>query len=148
MLAPHPAYVPAADASAGPLRRHLLTLLGDQPVRRPKVTCFMPTGDHVEERRASVRISSRRRCLCHPISLKNDESLTPGRLHDVSLDGVAVVVDRPIRPGSFLAIRVDGCEMTLRAQIVRVARHEQTSQWLLGCRVAPRLSEAEMEALL
>src|SRR5262249_33750564 len=100
-LPPRPSTANMA-ARARPLRRWL-----PQPAavasRREGGACQLPELD----RRSTVRISSRRVCSWRVIDLAGEEPVQRGRFHDLSEDGIGLIVNRRLRPGQFLVIATD-----------------------------------------
>jgi hypothetical protein len=73
-----------------------------------------------------------------------------GHAVDVGLDGVGFLAERPLRPGTVLALQVlEGPPGASRTRVARVAHCAPAGagRWLVGCAVSPPFSPAELAAL-
>lgn len=120
--------------------------------RARKTTCLLPnSGAKAPERRRAERHPCRLVCWCNTISLTRDGASWPARVRDISSDGMALVLNGVLEPGTFLSVDVPGLpgndRPPLRARVVRVAVDEGRT-WILGCQISPVLSKDELNALL
>jgi serine/threonine protein kinase len=100
------------------------------------------------ERREHERHPADQEGICQAVaSHKEDE--WKAWVHDISVNGVALVVSRRFEVGAVLVVWLQEHEReTPRRLLVRVVRHQPQSRrkWLLGCIFARPLSEEEMRA--
>jgi hypothetical protein len=99
------------------------------------------------ERRAAVRQVCQREALTH--SPEAPQQIYWGAVvRDVSADGLGLRLCYPFHPGTHLAIEIDlgGSVRALLARVVHV-REQGDGTWFLGCELASRLADAEVEAL-
>jgi c-di-GMP-binding flagellar brake protein YcgR len=115
-----------------------LSLLPAQP--GPQATEF--------DRRASVRYQCSNEASCS--SLAPFERLS-GRLRDISINGVALILGGEIRPGTQLLIDLKtknpGICLTLLARVIR-ASLEAEGTWIVGCEFITTPTEEQVQALL
>jgi serine/threonine-protein kinase len=102
-----------------------------------------------EDRRGSVRHACGRRASCRLLG-KEDQTAWRAWIKDISERGLGVVSGAPVRLGTILAVRPeDEMLKVFREVYVRVARTVECPEgdWLLGCTLARKLSDAEIRGL-
>ena len=70
---------------------------------------------------------------------------------DVSAQGISFLAERPLGPGSVLALQVLwGAPSASRTRVARVTHcaREEEGRWRVGCQVSPPFSPAEVASLL
>jgi hypothetical protein len=101
-----------------------------------------------KERRASARISCDLDTRCQPITGARANSW-PGRVVDISVGGLALVLERRFEPGAMLSVRLacsdEESARTLFLRVVHISPHADGS-WRLGCAFASELAEEELRA--
>jgi CheY-like chemotaxis protein len=100
------------------------------------------------ERRRAVRYRIARDSLCQPVGPAGGARWL-GRLRDISVGGMRVLLERHLDVGTFLVVELperDGIRR-LFAQVVRAAP-DSDGRWELGCHFTCRLSDDELRALL
>jgi hypothetical protein len=107
-------------------------------------------GTAVEECRVHERYPCELPTTCQPPSfLGNEEIKWEGKLRDISVGGVGVVLARRFEPGAVLSIELsdrEGNPFTLLGRVARVRLLPEGS-WLLGCAFVSLLSPEEVETL-
>src|SRR5262245_36123701 len=91
-------------------------------------------GPH-DERRAAPRHPCKLLSFCQPVN-RSDEERWAGRLRDISVGGVGLVLKRRFEPGTLLRVEVPGASGEAPAVLwVRVVRQSARAdgQWLVGC---------------
>jgi hypothetical protein len=122
--------------------------------RARKRTCLAPPpASDSPDRRQTPRYRCRLTYECYPISLVPLQPLGTGQVADISTDGIRVLLGRPVPAGTFLALSLHThpgqLVRQLRARVIRSSRPAPGSgQWIIGCKLSPVLSEAELDALL
>lgn len=118
---------------------------------RARKTTGLLFGTEPTERRRGKRHPCWALCWCSAISLTRSDTAWPARVRDISADGIGLVLTGVIDPGTFLSLELPATpgvrRRPLRARVVRVTPHSATG-WVLGCRLSPSLSPAELDALL
>jgi hypothetical protein len=107
---------------------------------RPPVPGFI-------ERRAFVRHVCNLEAVSRP--LESPDALCWGaRVKGISTGGVSLLLCYPFKPGSFLAVELNGQRpaRTLLVKVIHVA-DQSDGTWLLGCELANPLNEAELERM-
>jgi hypothetical protein len=101
-------------------------------------------------RRACVRYRCTRP-LPRRMALAESYTSLDGWLVDVSTSGLALLLDCPLDVGTLLFVELESATesvpVELLASIVRVTANSE-AEWLVGCELVNRLSEAELKALL
>ncbi len=101
------------------------------------------------ERRATVRHPSSMEGSCRAVG-RAKESEWPLRIHDVSADGIGLLLGRRFEPRSVLLVEVsDRTGGPCRRLLVRVVRAAPLpgKTWLVGCIFARRLAHEDLEIL-
>jgi hypothetical protein len=69
---------------------------------------------------------------------------------DIGPEGIGFLAERPLRPGSVLALQVlcgvPGASLTRVARVVHCAPGEE-GRWRVGCQVSPPFSPEEVASL-
>jgi serine/threonine protein kinase len=109
-----------------------------------------PTGPPADERRRAVRYACNLEGLCSPLGAQTERPWDAA-IRNVSVTGVALVLDRRFEPGTLLRVEWqpptgDGPGSTM-AVVVR-AQPQEAGQWLLGCRLARPLGDDEVRGLI
>jgi CheY-like chemotaxis protein len=113
-----------------------------------------PVADAAKPPGAERRVAARHLChweaRCHALGHGAPGQGWPGRLRDISLSGVRVLVDRRFEVGTCLALELPtlagGLAPWLLACVTRVARTQEEG-WELGCPFIRRLTEEELHTL-
>jgi len=140
-----------------------------------------------EPRPAGREGRSHKRYHCRPrtvvrLAVRPSFQSFPALVRDVSAGGIGFLLDRPLEPGTVLALQLrggrPGTSVVRMARVVHLRRHlpvrdapwvkkkplfkslltflatpapmpaaENDLIWLIGCRLSPPLSQAEMESL-
>jgi hypothetical protein len=104
------------------------------------------------ERRVFVRIARDLTVTCRPA--RRHDVAWPGRTHDVSRGGIALLLRHCFQPGSRLTVelrRGDGSllrEVEVRVVHARAVLADGNHSWLLGCQFDEPLGEEDLRALL
>src|SRR5262249_40016246 len=73
-------------------------------------------------------------------------------VRDVSPQGLGLLLDRPLEPGTMLAIQLRGCRQRgLSCVLTARVRHcteLAEGAWVVGCSLSRRLSQAQFAALM
>jgi hypothetical protein len=101
------------------------------------------------ERRRHTRHPSNLRGSCRPIVADRGIHWEV-RVRDVSAGGIALLMYRPLRPGTVLTVylrrpNVDSTHLLL-VRVIHTRRHVR-GQWLVGCMLPRPVSDDELEAL-
>src|SRR5262249_4531549 len=103
------------------------------------------------ERRACVRFTTELEALCQPGSGRLDSTWWLARICNISAGGLGLVIRRRVQPGTILTVDLDSparnSARTFHAQ-VRHATTGTDGMWVVGCVLANRLSDEELQALL
>jgi hypothetical protein len=111
-----------------------------------------PSAASHRERRAYVRLASDLAATCRPAGRAQSVSW-PGKVRDISLGGVGLLMRHRFRPGTYLAVELrESTGQSLRTVLARVVHATAVSVdgnpcWLLGCAFDEPLSEEEFRAL-
>jgi len=106
--------------------------------------------------RAECRVWERLACdlesSCQPLAARSGGAEGwPGRVQDISLGGLALVLKRRFEPGTGLAIAVpiagEDTPVPLLVRVVHATRMSE-GRWLLGCSFPNPMGEEELENLL
>ena len=120
--------------------------------RTRKTTCMLPRRPTTPDRRGSDRSSCWLTCSCNPISLEQNLPHWPGRIRDVSPGGVALVLARSFRPGTFITIHLHAPSRRefrpLRARVVHATIGKNDTHWVVGCTLSRSLSQDEIDAVV
>lgn len=99
-------------------------------------------------RRATVRYR------CAPattgkIAVEGDQELQRAWILDLSATGAGLEIARPIEAGAFLIIHLKGRtrDFQLPAHVAHATRQPR-GEWLVGCELDQRLSDADLDELL
>ena len=115
--------------------------------RTPTETVRKP---QVAERRAWVRYPPRRlEMLWHLFGMKPPQQRS-ARIHDISTQGIGLIVDRSFAQGSVLVLRLPGSSLEARPVLVRV-KHLQPltgGEFKVGCTFVVPLSDAQLAELV
>jgi hypothetical protein len=102
------------------------------------------------DRRGSRRFPVRLEGCCR-IEGAKDPRVWPVRVQDISVSGVALLLDRPVEPGTVLTVELcHSDERPPHRVTVRVLHLQPRSrtEWRIGCQFMPDLSDRELQALL
>jgi hypothetical protein len=102
-----------------------------------------------EERRADRRHGCDLPAFCEAVAGKERTAWT-AHVNNISASGLALHAERRFEPGTILGImpgRTDICPSNLWARVVRV-QPDGSGGWIMGCRLACRLSDEEVHQLL
>jgi hypothetical protein len=69
------------------------------------------------------------------------------QLHDVSADGVALFLNRPLAAGTILSLELGLAGLPSRRMKVIQARTGDEGQWIIGCQFITPMTEEEAERL-
>jgi hypothetical protein len=104
--------------------------------------------DFLEE--LAPRDRCRLNCSCTTISLIRRAPWNT-RVHDISADGIRLVLGHPLPPGTFLAVSLHSILgqfiRRVRACVIRSNRMD-ADNWIIGCSLNPELDDNELDALL
>jgi hypothetical protein len=105
---------------------------------------------HRIERRATVRYPFNQPALWRASDSHGSVCLW-GRVRDISLEGIGLVLKRGLKPRTILIVELEGprgqATCSLEAQVVH-ATLQPDGTWHTGCSLARRLTEQELKALL
>lgn len=88
-------------------------------------------------------------CACTPITLNRRGHFYHAKVRDLSCTGIGLLVNRPIEPGSFLAIRLDDRGgLPLCAKVVHCTLRSDELGWVVGCTLTRQLTLDELDALV
>jgi hypothetical protein len=105
---------------------------------------------------AHCRVWPRHECelpgSCAPLTARDDSIVSwNGKLRDISLGGVGLVLSRRFEAGTVLSLELtaaaEGAPQRFLVRVVRVLP-EPDHKWLLGCVLLSRLSQEKLQALL
>jgi hypothetical protein len=103
------------------------------------------------ERRRAVRFRCQRRNVWRLFAAATSSGGT-GTVGDISLTGLSLLVDAPLRPGMFLELSLIHDDESSPAQpvLVRVRRvtRQAEGNWLLGCSFVKQRTQADLNAWL
>jgi hypothetical protein len=89
---------------------------------------------------------------CGPLTARSESGETwPGRVQNISLGGLGLVLSRRFEPGAVLSLELESPERGVPQRLlVRVVRVEALPgrEWLLGCSLLSRLSHDKLKKLL
>jgi hypothetical protein len=69
-------------------------------------------------------------------------------LENISENGIRLLVDRPLEPGTVMALRLQsGPSSIIQSARVVYARPRTAEEWAIGCKLAVPLSGSELESL-
>jgi hypothetical protein len=79
-----------------------------------------------------------------------EADFVPARVLDISISGIALFVDPPLRRGQILVVKLDAAHAGLGPWVMRITRtiQQPNNTWLVGCSFARRLTESRFRALL
>jgi hypothetical protein len=126
---------------------------GEFPMPEPSVasqadSMVMPAN---AERRRAVRFRCKRRNAWRLFAAATS-SAGDGIVSDISLTGISLLVDVPLRPGMFLELSLvqDSEPTSTQPILVRVRRAtlQDDEKWLIGCTFVKRLTQSELRAWL
>jgi len=101
------------------------------------------------ERRASIRFRVERPATGRALISNTYQSLS-AQLADLSLEGIGLVTDRPLEPGTRIDVELQGpggVPYELLAEVVH-ARVRPDGRWHCGCTLVWKLAEEELRFLL
>jgi hypothetical protein len=85
------------------------------------------------------------------VSAPNSSKARGGKIRDISLGGVALILGSPLKIGADLLIRTDnpslGLSYDLAARVIH-ASSQPRGRWLIGCAFARELTSLELYTLL
>jgi hypothetical protein len=104
------------------------------------------------ERRAAVRYVTTMEASYHPVAMHTVGPSSPARIWDLSLGGVALIVNRPLEVGATVAVVPESLPASLYpgldARVVHARPHDAAGLWLVGCAFLTPLTEEQLAALL
>jgi hypothetical protein len=107
-------------------------------------------GSVLQNRRAYVRHPCDLDTACHPIAFQREMQWS-GRVLNVSLGGVGLVINRRFEVGTLLAVELQcgsqAPSLTLLARVVHT-KPGGAGSWVAGCSFLNPLSEDEVQAIL
>jgi hypothetical protein len=96
------------------------------------------------ERRAAIRYESTQEAWC---AFRSEPQRAWGRVKDISVRGVGLLLDREVKPGTRLVVeihsKVQPLPMRVPAHVVRCEKHSSTT-WVVGCQFEIALSEDDL----
>ncbi|MFN4260947.1 MAG: PilZ domain-containing protein [Gemmataceae bacterium] len=112
--------------------------------------------NHYESPRSTVeRYEPRSRGLadleasCHPIASTRDDPW-PAQVRDISASNIGLQLKRRFEPGTLLAVELQSMShsfsRTLVARVIH-AKAQGGGDWIIGCILASRLDEDELQSL-
>ena len=101
------------------------------------------------DKRASVRHICMMEAMSHPLDM-GDSICWGAIVRDISVGGLSLSLCFPFKPGTHLAIDLQGARGFSRTLLTRVLHvHDQADgAWLLGCEFVKPLTQSDMELLL
>ena len=107
-------------------------------------------GSGPDSNRAGTRYPCDLRPLV-PLMIRPTYGSLRALVRDVSLAGIGLMLDRPLEPGSLLAIHLGawraGQSGVLLAEVVH-ATAQGNGEWLIGCKLSRSLGDHELESFL
>ena len=105
------------------------------------------------ERRAWVRTPNDHEVSCQPMAASSKEELDTawlGRVRDISVGGIALLLNHRFEPGTALIVELSERPKVLRHLLVHVihATPEPNGRWILGCAFDCALSQQELQTFL
>ncbi len=86
---------------------------------------------------------------CHPIASARDDPW-PAQVRDLSSGGIGLLIKRRFEPGTLLAVELQSLSQdfsrTLVARVIH-AKSQGGGDWVIGCILASKLDDDELEAL-
>jgi hypothetical protein len=86
---------------------------------------------------------------CHPIASARDDPW-PAQVRDLSTGNIGLLIKRRFEPGTLLAVELQSVTQdysrTLVARVIQ-AKSQGGGDWMIGCILASRLDDDELEAL-
>lgn len=86
---------------------------------------------------------------CHPIAAAKDDPW-PAQVRDLSTGNIGLLIKRRFEPGTLLAVELQSVTQdysrTLVARVIQ-AKSQGGGDWIIGCILASKLDEDELEAL-
>src|SRR5438552_12907055 len=108
-----------------------------------------PAKPRPDERRASFRYPCDLEAITQPVALRGGDCPWLGRVRDISLGGIGIVLAYRHEPGAFLSVEIQNRSKTLaRTFVVRVihATPLRFGGWQIGCAFNNQLNEDEIRA--
>jgi hypothetical protein len=102
------------------------------------------------ERRAAERFS----CLLessYQLVGAGPEDARPAQVRNISTTGVALLLHRPVEPGTALSLELSRADGTTGRRLIARAVHlkpQSRTEWLIGCALVTQLTERELQELL
>jgi hypothetical protein len=109
-----------------------------------------PVSPHEDlERRVAERHASQLEALTRPLDTQ-DTLWWGATIRDISTTGVALTVCFPFRPGTYLAIDLQGRQSPGKALLTRVVHVEDKSDgtWHVGCEFLKKLTDSDLELMV
>jgi hypothetical protein len=104
-----------------------------------------------DERRLRVRYASDLPALCQRTDAEVHDIWLRGKISDVSVSGVRLVLNRPFMANSLIVIEPFQTKnvppRVFEARVVYAGKHE-TGGWIMGCEFTEQLTQEEMQSLL
>jgi CheY-like chemotaxis protein len=112
-----------------------------------RVDAAIPPG---AERRIGVRYLSHQQGLCQPVGPARTAELWLGRLRDISVSGIRLLLDRRFEVGTLLTLDLPGSNGSAHRLLARVVRltSGNDGHWELGCHFTYIIREDELCALV
>lgn len=86
---------------------------------------------------------------CHPIASAKDEPW-PAQVRELTAGGIGLMIKRRFEPGTLLAVELQSSttdfSRTLVARVIH-AKSQGGGDWVIGCILASKLDEEELESL-
>jgi hypothetical protein len=117
------------------------------------VQADVPEKHFAGEHRAWVRYPCEQRAYCQPVATESGV-FCPGKIQDISVVGLSLLLDRRFEPGTLLAVTLQStperCSQTTLVRVLQetVVTADPSLRWLLGCAFTRKLTEQELQALL
>jgi hypothetical protein len=123
------------------------------------VRFFMPEPTVIVQAEFSARLSPEERrnatryfCSCpHPVHLlvRPGASVIKGIISDISAQGIGLLIDRPLRPGTVLVVhlRRDRPSLLQTARVIH-SRALPDGAWSVGCELTIPLPEKDLRSLV
>jgi hypothetical protein len=108
-----------------------------------------PATGRKSDRRVAVRVG----CSVEATSQALDEVETiswGAVVEDISITGLGITLCYPFRPGTYLAVDLDGAGGMVRTVLVRVVhvRDRYDGAWHLGCEFVKPLTQTDLDMLI